>query len=63
MKNIILYVNKGNQEYEVIKCKDLKEGHTKFTEYQNKGNYTYLELGIDKVDIDGTYTIVRKLTA
>lgn len=61
MKKIVLYIARGNQKYEVKKFNDLGEGHEAFTEEFLKGEFEYLELGIDNVDIDGTYKIVRKI--
>ena len=60
MKKIILYVA-NNGKYEVNKLNDLGEGHKLFNKKMREGNFTYLELGIDKIDIDGEYKIVRKM--
>lgn len=59
-KKIILYVA-NNGKYEVKEVNDLGEGHELFNKKMIEGNFTYLELGIDKIDIDGEYKIVRKL--
>lgn len=60
MKKIILYVA-NNGKYEVKEINDLREGHKLFNKKMIEGNFTYLELGIDKIDIDGEYKVVRKL--
>lgn len=59
-KKIILYVA-NNGKYEVKEVTNLGEGHKLFNKKMIEGNFTYLELGIDKIDIDGEYKIVRKL--
>lgn len=59
-KKIILYVA-NNGKYEVKEVNDLGEGHKLFNKKMREGNFTYLELGIDKIDIDGEYKIVRKI--
>ncbi|MEW8963270.1 MULTISPECIES: hypothetical protein [Paraclostridium] len=59
-KKIILYVA-NNGKYEVKEVNDLGEGHKLFNKKMIEGNFTYLELGIDKIDIDGEYKIVRNL--
>ncbi|WP_290063494.1 hypothetical protein [Paraclostridium bifermentans] len=59
-KKIILYVA-NNGKYEVKEVNDLGEGHKLFNKKMGEGNFTYLELGIDKIDIDGEYKIVRKM--
>lgn len=59
-KKIILYVA-NNGKYEVKEVNDLGEGHKLFNKKMREGNFTYLELGIDKIDIDGEYKIVRKM--
>ncbi|MGL5652127.1 MAG: hypothetical protein ACRDDE_10240 [Paraclostridium sp.] len=60
MKKIILYVA-NNGKYEVNEINDLGEGNKLFNKKMIEGNFTYLELGIDKIDIDGEYKVVRKL--
>lgn len=60
MKKYVVYLA-NNGKYEVNKFDALENAHNKFNEQMIEAKYTYLELGIDKVDIDGTYTIVRKL--
>lgn len=60
MRKIVLYINKGNQKYEVRNCKSLKEGHEAFNKERKDGDYVYLELGLDGVDVDGKYSIIRK---
>lgn len=59
-KKIVLYVA-NNGKYEVKKFHNLGEGHKLFNKKMKEGNFTYLELGIDNVDIDGKYKIVRKI--
>lgn len=58
-EKIILYSKKYNGEYEVIEVNDLMEGHNLFDEKLKEGNFSYLELGIDKLDSNGKYEIVR----
>ncbi len=58
---VIVYVRVGSKS-EVIKLDNLYEGHKKFNELKNEGNFDYLELGIDKIDINGTYPIIRSIS-
>ncbi|RGW97767.1 hypothetical protein [Paraclostridium sordellii] len=58
----ILYVN-NNGKYEVNKFDKLEKGHKAFNDRRKIGNFDYLELGIDKVDEEDKYIIVRKLYA
>lgn len=60
MRKIVLYTNKGNQKYEVKNFTSLKEGHEAFNTVRKEGNYEYVELGLDGVDVDGKYSIIRK---
>lgn len=60
MQKIIVYVRKGNKS-DIIQLDNLKKGHEKFNEINIKGDFNYLELGIDRIDVNGTYRIVRSL--
>lgn len=60
MQKIIVYVRKGSKS-QVIKLDNLKKGHEKFNEINIKGDFDYLELGIDRIDVNGTYSIIRSL--
>lgn len=59
-KKYILYIN-NNGKYEVHKFYSLGEGHKAFNHRENIGNFSYLELGIDRLDEEGKYIIVRKI--
>lgn len=59
-KKYVLYVN-NNGKYEVYKFYGLGEGHKAFNDRRKVGNFDYLELGIDKVDEEDKYIIVRNL--
>lgn len=61
MQKIIVYVRRGSKS-EVIPLDSLKKGHEKFNEINIKGDFNYLELGIDRIDVNGTYSIVRSLS-
>lgn len=60
MQKIIVYVRKGSKS-QVIQLDNLKKGHEKFNEINIKGDFDYLELGIDRIDVNGTYSIIRSL--
>lgn len=60
MQKIIVYVGKGSKS-QVIQLDNLKKGHEKFNEINIKGDFDYLELGIDRIDVNGTYSIIRSL--
>ena len=60
MQKIIVYVRRGSKS-QVIQLDNLKKGHKKFNEINIKGDFDYLELGIDRIDVNGTYSIIRSL--
>lgn len=61
MKKIIVYVKEGSKS-DVFKFDNLKDGHNKFRKIHIKGNFNYLELGIDEIDLKGTYRVIRSLS-
>ena len=59
-KHIKLYI-KRKSGYDLKSFSDLGEGHKEFTKEMKKGDFEYLELGIDNVDTTGRYNIVRRI--
>lgn len=60
MKKIILYVKNG-LNYKVNKFENLGEGHNAFNQVRMQNKFDYIELGIDDIDQNGKYLIVRKI--
>lgn len=51
----------NNGKYEVHKFYNLGEGHKAFNWRKNIGTFSYLELGIDKLEKSNIYSIFRRI--